>query len=220
MHKVDLKSQFKDLYQPPLNQVVLVDVPAMNFLMIDGGGDPNTSQDYRDAVEALYGLAYTLKFAIKKQQGVDYPVMALEGLWWTDDMRLFSTDQKEDWKWTMMLMQTEYVTSERFEQARQQVEEKKPSPALARVRLVSFHEGLSAQIMHLGPYSAEGPTIARLHAFIKEQGYLLRDKHHEIYLGDPRRSSPEKLRTVIRQPIDRCTRCNAAMIGADDSIAE
>lgn len=203
MHKVDLKSQFKDLYQPPLNQVVLVDVPAMNFLMINGGGDPNTSQDYRDAVEALYGLAYTLKFAIKKQQGFDYPVMALEGLWWTDDMRLFSTDQKEDWKWTMMLMQPEYVTSERFEQARQQVEEKKPSPALARVRLASFHEGLSAQIMHLGPYSAEGPTIARLHAFIKEQGYLLRGKHHEIYLGDPRRSAPEKLRAVIRQPIDR-----------------
>ena len=203
MLKDDLKSRFKALYQPPPNQVVLVDVPVMNFLMIDGSGDPNTSEDYQEAITVLYGLAYTLKFAIKKQRGIDYPVMPLEGLWWADDMALFSAERKEDWKWTMLLMQPEYVTSEQFERAREQVAKKKPSPALAKVRLESFHEGWSAQILYLGPYSAEGPTIAGLHAFIKEQGYTLRGKHHEIYLGDPRRSAPEKLRTIIRQPIDR-----------------
>lgn len=201
MLKDDVKSQFKALYQPPSNQAVLVNVPVMEFLMIDGSGDPNTSQEYREAIEALYGLAYTLKFAIKKQQGIEYKVMPLEGLWWADDMRLFSTNKKEDWKWTMLLMQPEHVTTDLLEQARQQVTKKKPSPALMKVRLESFHEGWSAQIMYLGPYSAEGPTIARLHAFIKEHGYTLRGKHHEIYLGDPRRSAPEKLKTVIRQPI-------------------
>lgn len=201
MLKEDLKSPFKHLYQPPSNQVVLVDVPVMHFLMINGSGNPKTNQDYQAAVEALYGLAYTLKFAIKNQHGIENPILALEGLWWTDEMRLFSIDQKGDWKWTLMLMQPESVTADQLAYARRELAKKKPSPALMEVRLESFHEGWSAQIMHLGPSSAEGPTIARLHAFIEEHGYTFRGKHHEIYLGDPRRTAPKKLKTVMRQPI-------------------
>lgn len=204
--QLDLRKQFKSLYNPSAKEVAIVDVPAMQFLMVDGTGNPNTAQEYKDAVEALYGVAFTLKFLIKKEKAVDYPVMALEGLWWTPDMREFSTDNKDSWLWTMMIMQPEVVTKELFEQVLEQVEKKKPSPALAKMRLEGFHEGLSAQIMHIGPFSAEGPTIAKLHAFIKEHGYTFNgteQKHHEIYMSDPRRAVPEKLRTVIRQSMIR-----------------
>jgi hypothetical protein len=200
--KVDLKNQHKGLYHPPADRPVLIHVPEMRFLMVDGAGDPNTSPDYQEAVEALYRIAYTLKFAIKKQQGIDYPVMALEGLWWVPDMRQFSVDHKEEWQWTMMLMQPALVTRDLFEEARQHVQQKNPSPAIARVRLEAFEEGLSAQMLHLGPYADEGPTIAKLHAFIRAQGYRPRGKHHEIYLNDPHRAAPEKLKTIIRQPVD------------------
>ncbi len=155
-------------------------------------------------VEALYSVAYPLKFLLKKELAIDYPVMPLEGLWWTQDMHTFSLDNKENWFWTMMIMQPEEVTGELFEQTLEQVRKKKASPALAKIRLQRFHEGLAAQIMHLGPFSAEGPTIAKLHAFIHDQGYEfdgIEQKHHEIYLSDPRRAVPAKMRTVIRQPV-------------------
>lgn len=199
--KMDLKQQLKYLYNPSVREVEIVQVPDMQFLMIDGAGNPNTAQEYQDAVEALYSVAYTLKFQIKKELAIDYPVMPLEGLWWTPDMRTFSVDDKESWLWTMMIMQPSQVTGEQFEQARQQAMKKKPSPALAKLRLKHFHEGTAAQIMHLGPFAAEGPTIARLHAFIHAQGYDLTQKHHEIYLSDPRRAAPEKMKTIIRQPV-------------------
>jgi hypothetical protein len=204
--KVDLRKQLKHLYNPSAKEAVMVDVPDMQFLMVDGTGNPNTSQAYQEAVEALYGVAYTLKFMIKKEQAIDYPVMALEGLWWAEDMQTFSTDNKENWQWTMMIMQPDQVTAKLFEQAREQVKRKKDSPALANMRLQTFHEGDAAQIMHLGPYSAEGPTIASLHAFIREQRYRFdgrEQKHHEIYLSDPRRTAPDKMKTVIRQPVIR-----------------
>jgi hypothetical protein len=134
---------------------------------------------------------------------IDYPVMALEGLWWVPDMRKFSLDNKDNWLWTMMIMQPDIVTQELFAKALAQAEQKKPAPGLAKIRLEPFHEGLSAQILHIGPYAAEKPTIEKLYAFIKEHGYALSGKHHEIYLGDPRRTAPEKLRTVIRQPVKR-----------------
>jgi hypothetical protein len=200
--KLDLRKQFKQLYNPPAKEVVIVDIPVMRFLMVDGTGDPNTAQEYKDALEALYSVAYTLKFLIKKEKAIDYPVMALEGLWWTNDMREFSIDNKNAWLWTMMIMQPEEVAEELFEQVLEQVKKKKPSPTLAKMRMQRFHEGISAQIMHIGPFSAEGPTIAKLHAFIKEHGYTfngIEQKHHEIYLSDPRRATPEKMRTVIRQ---------------------
>src|ERR1700730_10137998 len=204
--KVDLKQQLKYLYNPSTREAVMANIPDMQFLMVDGTGNPNTSQAYQSGVEALYGVAYTLKFQIKKEQAIDYPVMPLEGLWWAENMQNFSTDNKENWQWTMMIMQPDQVTAKLFEQARQQVKRKKDSPALANVRLQKLHEADAAQIMHLGPYSAEGPTIARLHAFIREQGYRfdgIEQKHHEIYLSDPRRAAPDKMKTVIRQPVTR-----------------
>lgn len=201
MRKIDLKKELKQLYNPPEKEAVIVDVPKMSFLMVDGQGDPNTAQEYKDAIEALYAVSYTLKFMIKKGKEVDYVVMPLEGLWWTEDMTEFTMENKDAWKWTSMIMQPPYVTQELVQKALKQVEEKRNLPALSKMRFESFHEGLSLQIMHIGPYSAEGPTIERLHNFIREKGYGLRGKHHEIYLSDPRRSKPGKLNTVIRQPI-------------------
>ncbi len=201
MDKLDLKKTLKYLYAPSTKAASVVNVPAMHFIMVDGRGDPNTSQEYTDAMQALYSAAYTLKFKIKKEMGVDYPVMASEGLWWVDDMREFSEARKEDWKWTMMIMQPEIVTPSLFTQAVEQALQKKGLPSLSRLRFEQFHEGLSAQIMYIGPYSAEGPTIARLHQFVAESGHIRAGKHHEIYLGDPRRTAPEKLHTVIRQPM-------------------
>jgi hypothetical protein len=138
---------------------------------------------------------------IKKEMAVDYPVMASEGLWWMDDMREFSQARKDDWKWTMMIMQPEIVTSQLFAQAVDEAMKKKGVPALSRLRLECYPEGLATQIMYFGPYADEGPTIARLHQSIEESGHVRFGKHHEIYLGDPRRTAPEKLRTVIRQPM-------------------
>ena len=202
MIRVDLKKDLKHLYNPSSKEVSVVDVPEMNFLMVDGAGNPNTAQEYKDVVEALYAVSYAFKFMIKKgEAAIDYGVMALEGLWWADDMSQFSVENKDIWKWTSMIMQPKYVIKDLFNQAIEQVRKKKSLPALPKMRLESFHEGLAAQIMHLGPYSAEGPTIERLHNFIKENGYELRGKHHEIYLTDPQRSAPDKMKTVIRQPI-------------------
>jgi hypothetical protein len=197
---LDLKKDLKHLYNPSTKGVVLVDVPEMQFLMIDGMGDPNTAQEYSDAVSALYSMAYTLKFLIRKELGIDYPVMPLEGLWWVEDMRAFSVDKKNDWLWTMMIMQPDIVTLEHFQEALKQVEQKKSYPGLSKIRLERFAEGLAAQIMHIGPYATEKPTVEKIHTFIQEQSYSLSGKHHEIYLGDPRKAAPEKLKTVVRQP--------------------
>jgi hypothetical protein len=202
MKKIDYRKELQLLYKPPLKNVVIVDVPEMNFLMIDGQGDPNTSQAYQDAVEALFSVSYALKFMIKKSDiQVDYGVLPLEGLWWVDDMTQFSVDDKTNWKWTSMIMQPDYVTMEKFEEARERVRKKKDPAALSKILFNPFNEGLSAQIMHPGPFSEEGPTIQKIHAFIEENGYQVNGKHHEIYLSDFRRTAPEKLRTVIRQPV-------------------
>ena len=203
MTALDLKRELQYLYKPSAKQPEIVDVPPFHFLMIDGSGDPNTAQAYRDAVEALYSAAYTLKFAVKKARGIQYPVMALEGLWWSDDMRDFLAGNRDRWQWTMMILQPDVVTDDDFAGARDDLHKKKDLPALDRMRLAPYHEGLSAQIMHVGPYAAEAPTIERLHRFIAEQGCAISGKHHEIYLGDPRRSAPEKLKTIIRQPMRR-----------------
>ena len=204
MAKIDYKKELKQLYHPSAKEVEVIDVPPMNFLMIDGAGDPNTSQEFQDAVEALYTLSYTLKFMIKKGDlGIDYGVMPLEGLWWADDMSQFSIDNKDNWKWTVMIMQPEYVTRELFGAAVEQARKKKNPAALSRVRFEAFSEGKAAQIMHRGPFSEEGPTVERLHNFINENGYGLSGKHHEIYLSDMRKTAPEKLKTIIRQPMKK-----------------
>ncbi|NNL78036.1 MAG: hypothetical protein HKO68_17020, partial [Desulfobacterales bacterium] len=157
---------------------------------------------FKDAVEALYSVSYTLKFMIKKGElGIDYGVMPLEGLWWADDMSQFSVEKKEQWKWTLMIMQPELVTTELLNKAIAQVEKKKNPAALSQLRFESFAEGRAAQIMHIGPFAEEGPTIERLHHFITENGFKLTGKHHEIYLSDIRRAAPEKWKTIIRQPL-------------------
>lgn len=202
MPALDLKRQYKDLYSPPADGVSIVTVPPLLYLMIDGHGDPNTSQAYADAIGALYAIVYTAKVTLKKGGvALDYRVMPLEGLWWAEDRADLLTGAKANWNWTMMIMQPESVTPERFAAAREQAMAKKGIAALADVRLDHVDEGLCAQIMYRGPYAAEGPTIMRLHAFIAEHGYIRTGKHHEIYLGDPRRTAPERLKTVIRQPI-------------------
>lgn len=191
------------LYKAPAKKAEIVDVPVMNFLQVDGIGDPNNSQAYMDALEALYSLSYTLKFALKQGEGVNYRVAPLEGLWWSDDMDAFVSGAREMWRWTMMIAQPSVVTQAWVARALEEVQRKKNPAALPLVRFERFHEGLAAQIMHIGPYSAEAPTIQRLHDFIRAEGGVLASKHHEIYLGDPRRAAPEKLKTVIRQPFVR-----------------
>jgi hypothetical protein len=201
MPTIDYKKELKHLYAPSAKEPALVDVPPLHFLMIDGQGDPNTAPEYAAAVETLYTLAYALKFMVKRgPTGVDYTVMPLEGLWWGAGIDWHDAGQRADWQWTMMIMQPEHVTAELFAQALAETRKKKPELALDRVHFERYDEGSAAQIMHIGPYAIEGPTVARLHAFIEQQGHTLRGKHHEIYLGDPRKSAPEKLRTVIRQP--------------------
>jgi hypothetical protein len=202
MAKLDLKKEYRQLYNPSSKQNSIVDVPETQLLMIDGAGDPNTSVAYTEAIEALYAMAYTLKFISKMTEGVDYTVMPLEGLWWTSDMAEFSTDDKSAWEWTAMIVQPDHITAAHVATATDDVRQKKDPPALDRVRFEPYREGLAVQIMYFGPYADEAPTIERLHRFVTDSGYQLRGKHHEIYLSDPRRTAPERLRTVIRQPIE------------------
>jgi hypothetical protein len=202
MAKIDFKKQLKHLYQPSAKDVSVVDVPDMNFLMVDGQGDPTTSREYQEALEALYTVAYQLKFTIKgRDPELDYIIPPPEGLWWARDMGAFSMDDRDAWQWTAMIMQPDQVTEALFDEAVKEVKRKKDLPGLGKLRLERYHEGRAVQNLHLGPYSAEGPTIEKLHAFARENGYQLRGKHHEIYLSDPRRTAPEKIRTVIRQPV-------------------
>ena len=200
MPKLDLRKQLGPLYDAPL-EPILVKVPAMNFLMLDGSGDPQTSIEYQHAVEALFALSYSLKFAVKKSGGPDYGVLPLEGLWWVDDLASLDRERRDNWRWTSMIMQPKPVTAELVEMIREEVRKKKQLPALDRVRFERLEEGLSAQVLHVGPYADEWPTIERLHRFAQDSGYELRGKHHEIYLSDPRRASPERLRTILRHPV-------------------
>ena len=175
----------------------------MNYLMIDGQGNPNTSIDYKNAVEALFSVSYTLKFMVKKGEWkVDYGVMPLEGLWWVDDMAQFDANKKDDWKWTLLMMQPELITKEMVERAIGEVRKKKNPPVLDKIKFESFTEGKAAQIMHIGPFSEEGPNIQKVHEFITINGHKLSGKHHEIYLSDIRRAAPEKWKTIIRQPFE------------------
>ena len=202
MKRVDLKKELKQFYQPTAKAVVEVDVPVMNFLMIDGEGDPNTAQSYAAAVEALYAVAYTLKFMIKKSDlAIDYGVMPLEGLWWAWDMRQFTTEDKSNWLWTMMIMQPDFVTAEMVAQTMAEVQKKKDPSALELMRFAPFAEGTCAQILHIGPFTEEGPTVERVHEYIAHNGFKRSGKHHEIYLTDIRKANPANWKTVIRQPL-------------------
>lgn len=202
MVKTDYLKRLKHLYSPSAKHVEVVDVPQMNFLMVDGEGDPNTSPPFKDAIEVLFSLSYTLKFMVKKgEMGVDYGVLPLQALWWSDDPSAFSTGNKEAWKWTVMIMQPEFITPPLVEAATREVQRKKQLTSLSLARFEAFTEGKAAQIMHIGPFSEEGPTIVKVHSFIEDSGSQRIGKHHEIYLSDMRRAAPEKWKTIVRQPM-------------------
>ena len=202
MEKLDLTKQLKPLYGGKPGQFLLVDVPPLNALMIDGTGDPNTSPAYADAITALYAVSYTLKFMGKAATPpVDWKVMPLEGLWWADDMADFASGRKDRWHWTMLIVQPDAVTPEMVAAAKEKAAAKVPAKSLAALRLDTLREGRAGQVLYVGPWASEGPVIADLHRFIGEQGGTLSGKHHEIYLSDPRRVAPEKLKTIIRQPM-------------------
>ena len=200
MADIDLKRELKHLYAPSARTVAEADVPRLRFLMIDGQGDPNTTPAYAEAVEALFSVSYAAKFMVKRAAGIDYAVMPLEGLWWADDHAAFAANDRARWRWTMMILQPDFVEDAVVQSAMAQVRGKKRLPAMERLRLESFAEGRCAQVLHVGPFSEEGPTIERVHAFIAERGRLA-GKHHEIYLSDIRRAAPAKWRTIIRQPM-------------------
>ena len=207
MSKIDFKKEWKHLYKPSVKEFEVVDVPPMQYLMIDGHGNPGVVQEYKDALEALYAVSYKLKFASKKGLGKDYVVPPLEGLWWAEDMESFTTQRdKSQWDWTMMIMVPDWITQEMVDRVIEDVSKKKDLPALAKLRLETLEEGLCVQIMHHGSYDDEAPTLHKLHhEWIPGNGYEMVGKHHEIYVkaGDPRKGpvDPAKLRTVLRQPI-------------------
>ncbi len=201
MATIDLKKTYREHYTAT-DTPTIVEVPPRPYLMINGVGDPNTSQQYEDALATMYPLAYGLRKAIKDATGDAYPVMPLEGLWWVDDMRRFTIDDKSDWQWTAMICQPDAVTIDLAAEVIPSVAAKKKLPAGELARFERYGDGRAAQILHRGPYAEEAPTIARLHEFIDGQGYRRTGKHHEIYLTDPRKSAPAKNRTIIRQPVD------------------
>jgi len=203
MEKIDFKKQMGNLYKTSAKQIISVDVPTMQFLMVDGKGDPGKSDEYAQALEVLYSVSYTLKFAVKKGNlAIDYGVMPLEGLWWADDMGVFVSGDKSQWQWTMMIMQPDFITRVMVDEAMAAVKAKKDPAALPLLRFETFEEGSCAQTLHIGPFSEEGPTIQRVHDYIGEHGSL-RGKHHEIYLSDIRRAAPQKWKTIIRQPMKK-----------------
>ncbi len=203
MKKIDLKKEFKQFYSAKAGKPEIVTVPAMNFFMIDGLGDPNTARSFTEAVGTLYTISYGLKFKYKKEKDIDYGVMPLQGLWWAVNMDNFVKGNKDLWRWTVMIAQPDFIAQNEADVMVESVKKKSKFERFPVVRFEKFNEGLSAQILHVGPYSSEKPTITQLHEFIKNNGYSLTGKHHEIYLGDPRKSAPEKLKTIIRQPIGK-----------------
>lgn len=214
MKTLDLKKQFKHLYQPSAKKFEIVQVPELQFAMIDGaiekGYSPGDSPGFQEAVQALYSISYTLKFTLKKRKAnpIDYPVMALEGLLWLTEGDVFDINIKDNWSYTLMIMQPDVITQEIFEEGLAQVQKKRgDNKALSKLRLEFFEEGLCAQVLHVGPYATEPATMERMHEFMKGNGYRdcvgLGGKHHEIYLGDPRKADPAKLKTVLRHPVEK-----------------
>jgi hypothetical protein len=223
MKTLDLRKKYRAFYTASAKSPDIVDVPELTFLMVDGrieqGCAPGTSAAFRNAVQVLYGSAYTLKFMskLRKTNAIDYPVMALEAIWWVDN-GAFDISRPGDWRWRAMIMQPDHITPEMLAEAREQMRKKKPEVATDALRLEKYREGLCVQMMHVGPYATEPATVGRMLAFAAERGLkerlgwttrdnrLVVDAHHEIYLGDPRRSAPEKLKTVLRHPIARAER--------------
>ncbi len=202
VRKFDYKKVFKEFYSQPAKKVSILKMPKLKYLMINGYGNPNASREYKEAIEVLFSLSYNIKFIIKNSDlKIDYGVMPLESLWWTDNINDFSIDNKSMWKWCSMIMQPDIVTEDYIEKALYEVEKKKKLSSISKVECKDYDEGLVAQTMHVGPYTNEGPTVEKLYNYIKECGYVLSGLHHEIYLNNPRRCLPNNIKTIIRQPI-------------------
>lgn len=207
MDKYDVKKENKALYAPSAKDFSVVEVPMIRYLSIDGQGDPNVAAAYTQALEALYSVSYAVKFHSKKVLGRDFVVAPLEGLWWAQDMAAFTAGdgadrEKSGWNWTMMISQPPWISIDVVNETLEQVAVKKQLPGLAGIRVSELTEGLSVQILHIGPYDDEGPVLERLHHdFMPANSLVFNGRHHEIYLGDPRRAAPEKLRTILRQPV-------------------
>jgi hypothetical protein len=201
----DVKRELKEFYAPRNTAWAVVDVPEQRFIAVDGTGNPNTAPEYASAVEALYGVAYTLKFAGKRAGG-DFVVGPLEGLWWADDPEVFTARAKDAWSWTMLITIPPWITEDVVDDARAATLAKKRNPTIGQLRPFTLHEGPSAQVLHIGSYDDEAPVLAELHGgYLDAHGLRASGLHHEIYLSDPRRTAPEKLRTVLRQPVDRAS---------------
>jgi hypothetical protein len=202
MDKTNFKKDLAGLYNPKNTDWQLVKVPAMSFLMIDGKGNPNTAKEYSDAVEALYSVAYAIKLASRKTLGRDYVVPPLEGLWSADDPATFTNADKDKYQWTMMIMQPDWITQTMVSRAIDAVKVKKQPPALSKVRFDHYNEGAAVQLLHVGSYDEEAPKLKRLHEeYMPEHDLTFNGRHHEIYLSDPRKTTPSKLKTILRQPV-------------------
>ena len=213
METLDLKRELKYLYAPSAKKVEIVQVPSLQFVMIDGaiekGKEPGNSPDFAGATQALYSISYPLKFMLKKRKKdpIDYPVMPLEGLWGVQD-KMVDVAKKDNWSYTLMILQPDVITQDVFTEGLEQVRRKKgDSSNLSNLRLAHFEEGLCVQTMHIGPYATEPAIIEQMRAFALKNGY--RDRvgpnglHHEIYIGDPRKADPAKLKTVLRHPLEK-----------------
>ncbi len=205
--KIDLWAEHKEVYSPSAKAPELVRVPALSYLAVDGKGDPNTSSAFRDAIGALYTVAYTAKFMLKKEKGTDFRVMPLSGLYHAEDPSVFLEGRKDEWSWTLMIPVPSAVTASVVRKAKAEAAAKKGAvPALELVRRQVVKEGLCAQILHIGTYAEERRTIEGLHAFLRERGLTFAGSHHEIYISDPNRTAPEKMRTIVRQPVKKPAR--------------
>ena len=203
--KRDLRKELKQIYSPSAKEPELVKVPTFNFLMIDGEGAPE-SQQFQEAVQAIYTTAYTIKFTFKFEKNIDFPVMALEGLWWLKQGMPFQIGRREDWCWTVMILQPEFVTKTTLAKAIRKIKEKKDVPGIDNVRLESFSEGLSVQMLHIGPYADEPKTMQKIEEFSSERGLTASGKHHEIYLSDPRRVKQDRMKTILRHAVKKSGR--------------
>ena len=196
--RLELRKTMKEFYNPPVGEVVLVDLPPLKYIMVDGEGDPG-GESFQQAMSALYNTAYTMKFRSKRLLKKDYDMMAPEALWWMNGK--IDMNKRDKWLWTLMILVPDFVTPKMFSEAVAEVRSKKNPPGLKKARLETLDEGMSVQIMHIGPYATEPESIVRMDSYAREQGYKMVGKHHEIYLGNPRRASPSKLKTVLRHPV-------------------
>ena len=207
MEKIDFKKAFKHLFSPSATKPTIVDVPECQYLMVDGEGDPNENPQFEQAMQTLYSILYSLKMGwkfekLERPHGyVDFTVAPPEAQWWMKDGAGFDMTRPADWRWTLMIMTPDFVTQKMVDEAAVSVREKKGVAAIASYRFGRWEEGCCVQMMHLGPYDAEGPALEKMHRFAAESGYELHGNHHEVYLNDPRRVAPEKIKTILRQPV-------------------